>query len=90
MTKVELHGWPAEASTSQDRPWKGLSPFQQKERIAILLRQSQGATINELMTFTKCTAAQARGYIRQLIDDGGDLTVAPRAEDGQQVFFLKN
>lgn len=89
MSKVELYGWPAEASTSPEAQRNGLTPFQQKERIAILLRHDNGASINELMALTRCTAAQARGAIRQIIYEGGNVTAEIRPDDSQQIFRLK-
>jgi archaeosine-15-forming tRNA-guanine transglycosylase len=90
MSNCELYGWPTETPTTTSQTRKNLSAAQQKERIAILLRQPQGASVNELMEVIKCTAAQARGMIRQIIDDGGDIVVKQRSEDGQQIFNLKN
>jgi archaeosine-15-forming tRNA-guanine transglycosylase len=90
MSNCELYGWPTGTPETTNQPCKNLSTAQQKERTAILLRQPQGASINELMAITKCTAAQARGMIRQIIDDGGDIVVTQRTEDGQQIFNLKN
>lgn len=88
MSKFELYGWPPEVSAPQDAPRNRLTPFQQKERIAILLRHDKGASINELMALTRCTAAQARGSIRQIIYEGGNVSAEVRAEDGQQIFRL--
>ncbi len=65
-----------------------VSQTERRERIAMLLRHSEGASIEQLTYLTKSDATDVRSSIHEIIDAGFDVEVRTKFGDNSKAFLL--